>query len=143
MTHISRSALVMYSAEQMFQLVNDVRRYPEFLPGCAATEVIAESDAFIEAQLTIVKAGIEQSFSTHNDLMRPERMEMRLLDGPFTHFRGVWLFSRLSDDACKVSFELEFEMKNRLTGAAMGVVFKQVAGMMVDAFVKRAKQVYG
>lgn len=143
MTHISRSALVMYSAEQMFNLVNDVRRYPEFLPGCAATEVIAESDDFIEAQLTIIKAGIEQRFSTHNDLIRPARMEMRLLDGPFTHFRGIWLFTRLSDEACKVSLDMEFEIKNRLTGAAMGVVFKQVAGMMVDAFVKRAKHVYG
>lgn len=143
MTTISRSALVMHSAEQMFELVNDVRRYPEFLDGCQATEVLAEGDDFIEATLTISKAGVNQSFSTHNTLVRPERMEMRLLNGPFSRFEGIWRFQVLADNACKVSLEMEFEMGNRLAGAAMGLVFKQVANMMVDSFVKRAKQIYG
>lgn len=143
MTTITRSALVMHSAEQMFALVNDVRRYPEFLDGCKATEVLNEGDDFIEATLTISKAGVNQSFSTHNTLRRPERMEMRLLDGPFSRFEGIWRFQALSDDACKVSLDMEFEMSNRLAGVAMGAVFKQIANMMVDSFVKRAKQVYG
>lgn len=143
MTTITRSALVMHSAEQMFQLVNDVRRYPEFLDGCKATEVIAEGDDFIEATLTIAKAGVNQSFSTHNTLVRPERMEMRLLNGPFSRFEGVWRFQALSDEACKVSLDMDFEMSNRLASVAMGAVFKQIANMMVDSFVKRAKQVYG
>jgi ribosome-associated toxin RatA of RatAB toxin-antitoxin module len=143
MTTITRSALVMHSAEQMFDLVNDVRRYPEFLQGCKATEVLNEADDFIEATLTISKAGVNQSFSTHNNLVRPERMEMRLLDGPFTRFEGIWRFQALSDEACKVSLDMEFEMANKLAGAAMGAVFKQVAGMMVDSFVKRAKEIYG
>lgn len=143
MTTITRSALVMYSAEQMFDLVNDVRRYPEFLDGCKATEVISEGDDFIEARLTIAKAGFNQSFSTHNNLVRPERMEMQLMDGPFTRFHGVWHFHKLSDDACKVSLDMEFEVANKLTGVALGTVFKQVANMMVDSFVKRAKDVYG
>jgi len=142
MTTITRSALVMYSAEQMFELVNDVRRYPEFLDGCKATEVIAEGDDFIEASLTISRAGLNQSFSTHNQLVRPERMEMRLLDGPFTRFHGVWHFQKLSDEACKVSLDMEFEVANKLTGVALGAVFKQVANMMVDSFVKRAKEIY-
>jgi len=142
MTTITRSALVMYSAEQMFELVNDVRRYPEFLEGCKATEVIAEGDDFIEASLTISRAGLNQSFSTHNQLVRPERMEMRLLDGPFTRFHGVWHFQKLSDEACKVSLDMEFEVANKLTGVALSAVFKQVANMMVDSFVKRAKEVY-
>lgn len=143
MTTITRSALVMHSAEQMFDLVNDVRRYPEFLQGCKATQVLNEGDDFIEATLTISKAGVNQSFSTHNNLVRPERMEMRLLDGPFTRFEGIWRFQALSDEACKVSLDMEFEMGNKLAGAAMGAVFKQVAGMMVDSFVKRAKEIYG
>ncbi len=143
MTTITRSALVMHSAEQMFDLVNDVRRYPEFLQGCQATEVLAEGEDFIEARLTIAKAGINQSFSTRNTLVRPQRMEMRLVDGPFTRFEGVWRFQALSAEACKVSLDMEFEVANRLTGAALGAVFKQVANMMVDAFVKRAKQIYG
>lgn len=143
MTTITRSALVMYTAEQMFDLVNDVRRYPEFLDGCKSTEVINEGDDFIEARLTIAKAGLNQSFSTHNRLIRPEKMEMELLDGPFTRFHGVWHFQKLSEQACKVSLDMEFEVTNKLTGVALGAVFKQVANMMVDAFVKRAKVVYG
>ena len=143
MITITRSALVMHSAEQMFDLINDVRRYPEFLQGCQATEVIAEGEDFIEARLTIAKAGINQSFSTRNTLVRPERMEMRLVDGPFTRFEGIWRFQALSANACKVSLDMEFEVSNRLTGAALGAVFRQVANMMVDSFVKRAKQIYG
>ncbi|MFP6844350.1 MAG: type II toxin-antitoxin system RatA family toxin [Thalassolituus sp.] len=143
MTTITRSALVMHTAEEMFDLVNDVRRYPEFLPGCQATEVLGEDDNFIEARLTISKAGLQHSFSTHNDLVRPERMDIRLLEGPFSRFTGTWRFQKLSDEACKVSLDMEFEMGNFITGAAMGALFKQVAGAMVDSFVKRANEIYG
>ena len=143
MTSITRSALVMHTAEQMFDLVNDVRSYPEFLQGCQATEVLAEGDDFIEARLTIAKAGVNQSFSTRNTLQRPQRMEMRLVDGPFTRFHGVWHFQPLSDEACKVSLDMDFDVGNKLAGVALGAVFKQVANMMVDAFVKRAKEIYG
>jgi ribosome-associated toxin RatA of RatAB toxin-antitoxin module len=143
MTTITRSALVMHTAEEMFDLVNDVRRYPEFLPGCQATEVLDEDHNFIEARLTISKAGLQHSFSTHNDLVRPERMDIRLLEGPFSRFTGAWRFQKLSDEACKVSLDMEFEMGNFITGAAMGALFKQVAGAMVDSFVKRANEIYG
>ena len=143
MTTITRSALVMYTADQMFDLVNDVRRYPEFLNGCERTEVLAEGNDFIEATLTIAKAGIKQSFSTHNQLERPFRMHMTLLDGPFTRFEGIWHFDALSEEACKVSLDMDFEVANKVTGIALGAVFKQVANMMVDAFVKRANEVYG
>lgn len=142
MTTVTRSALVMHTAEQMFDLVNDVRRYPEFLNGCEKTKVIAEGEDFIEAELTISKAGVNQSFSTHNTLVRPQRMEMRLLDGPFSRFHGIWHFDALSDEACKVSLDMDFEVGNRLTGVAMAAVFKQVANMMVDSFVKRAGEIY-
>jgi len=143
MTRITRSALVLHSAEQMFDLVNDVSRYPEFLQGCEATRVIAQDDSFIEAELTLAKAGFQQSFITRNTLIRPTEMQMSLVDGPFSRFAGTWRFQVLSEGACKVSLELEFEMASRLAGAAMGAVFKQVAGMMVDSFVKRAKEIYG
>lgn len=143
MTQISRSALVMHSAEQMFDLVNDVRQYPQFLQGCQSTRVLAEDDTMIEAELTLSKAGFSQSFTTRNTLQRPHRMDIKLVDGPFSHFTGTWNFHSLSDTACKVTLELEFEMANRLTGMAMATLFKQVAGMMVDAFVKRAKEIYG
>lgn len=143
MTTISRSALVMYSAEQMFDVVNDVRKYPEFLQGCQATRVIAEGDDFIEAELTLSKAGFTQSFVTRNALVRPELMKIDLVEGPFSELSGTWRFQALADNACKVSLDLEFEVANRLAGAALSVLFKQVANTMVDAFVKRGKQVYG
>lgn len=143
MTVINRSALVMHSAEQMFNLVNDVARYPEFLQGCKATRVIAEGEDFIEASMVLAKAGFEQAITTRNTLVRPQSMEMKLVDGPFSKFKGVWRFQALSSEACKVSLELEFEVSNRLAGAALSAVFKQVASSMVDAFVARGKQVYG
>jgi ribosome-associated toxin RatA of RatAB toxin-antitoxin module len=142
MTRISRSALVMHSAERMFDLVNDVRRYPEFLQGCEATHVIEESDNTLEARLTLAKAGFEQSFTTRNALQRPEKMTITLVEGPFSKFTGTWHFQVLSDEACKVTLELEFEMASKIAGAAMGALFKQVAGMMVDSFVKRAGEIY-
>ena len=143
MTQISRSALVMYSAEQMFDLVNDVRRYPEFLQGCQTVDVLAESENIIEAALTLSKAGLHHSFTTKNSLVRPTKMEMTLVEGPFSKFRGTWHFQPLSPEACKVSLEMEFEMSNFITGAAVGAMFKQVASMMVDSFVNRAKEIYG
>lgn len=143
MTTISRSALVMHSAEQMFDLVNDVRAYPQFLQGCQATEIIAEGDDFIEATMTLAKAGLKQSITTRNILVRPESMEMTLVDGPFSKFAGIWRFQPLSDDACKVTLDMEFEVASKLAGVALTALFKQVANIMVDAFVKRAKQIYG
>ena len=143
MTTISRSALVMHSAEQMFNLVNDVRKYPEFLQGCQATRIIAEGADFIEAELTLSKVGFTYSFITRNTLVRPELMEIHLVEGPFSEFSGTWRFQSLSEDACKVILDLEFEVANRIAGAALGALFKQVAGSMVDAFVKRGKQIYG
>lgn len=143
MTTISRSALVMHSAEKMFDLVNDVRKYPEFLQGCQATRVIAEDENFIEAELTLSKVGFTYSFITRNTLARPELMEIHLVEGPFSKFSGTWRFQALSEDACKVILDLDFEVSNRIAGAALSALFKQVASSMVDAFVKRGRQVYG
>lgn len=143
MTSITRSALVMHSAEQMYELVNDVESYPHFLPGCAATELISKTDDELVASLTISKLGVNQTFTTRNKLQFPDRMELSLVDGPFSHFVGVWNFHHLSDEACKVTYEMEFEVNSRLAGIALGAVFKQMATTMVDSFVQRAKQVYG
>lgn len=143
MTSITRSALVMHSAEQMFNLVNDVESYPQFLPGCTATELISKTDNDLVASLTISKVGVNQTFTTRNKLQFPDRMELSLVDGPFIKFLGVWQFQRLSDEACKVTYDMDFEVSNKLAGVAIGSAFKQMASKMVDSFVQRAKQVYG
>ena len=143
MTNIERSALVMFSAEQMFDLVNDVASYPQFLPGCRGVEILHQDAETLEARLDLSRAGISQSFVTRNRLFRPERMDLVLVDGPFAEFSGSWTFTPLAENACKVAFSLQFRAQNRLLGAAAGKLFSGIANQMVDAMCERAKQIYG
>lgn len=143
MTEVNRSALVLHSAQQMFNIVNDVVAYPEFLPWCAATDLIYENEEEMQATLHLAKAGLKYSFTTHNRLLRPNRIDIDLVEGPFSRLSGVWTFEPLSEDACKVSLNLGFEFSGKLTGLAMGKVFNQVATSLVDAFVQRADKLYG
>ncbi|MEW5250997.1 type II toxin-antitoxin system RatA family toxin [Microbulbifer sp. 2201CG32-9] len=143
MAQIERSALVMYSAEQMFDLVNDVASYPQFLPGCRGAEILYSDEHTLEARLDLARAGIRQSFVTRNQLRRPERMLLSLVDGPFADFSGFWQFTPLAESACRVTFSLAFSMKNRLVAAAAGKLFSDLANQMVDAMCERAARVYG
>lgn len=143
MTEIERSALVMHSAEQMFDLVNDVASYPQFLPGCRGAEILHSDDHTLEARLDLARAGIRQSFVTRNRLQRPESMTLTLVDGPFDSFTGHWEFTPLAEDACRVTFSLSFGLKNRLVAAAAGKLFSDLANQMVGAMCERAEQVYG
>ncbi|MCJ8315669.1 type II toxin-antitoxin system RatA family toxin [Idiomarina sp.] len=143
MPSIEKSALVSYSAEQMFNLVNDIDSYPEFVPGCADSRVVEQNGDYKVASLQISKAGIQKTFTTRNRLVKPERIDMELVDGPFKKLTGGWVFKPLSDDACKVELKLDFEFSSRLLSMAFGKIFSEVTSKMVDAFVKRAEQVYG
>ncbi|WP_188150908.1 type II toxin-antitoxin system RatA family toxin [Teredinibacter waterburyi] len=143
MKRIERSALVGYSAEQMYQLVNDFESYPQFMKGCVGAELLSRGEDWLEARLELSKAGIQQSFVTHNDLIPPTTMRLRLVEGPFTHMEGEWFFQALSATACKVNFWLEFEFSNKLLGFAAGRLFEQAASEQVDALCRRAKTVYG
>ncbi|GAA0561097.1 type II toxin-antitoxin system RatA family toxin [Halomonas salifodinae] len=143
MPTVNRSALVRHSPQAMFDLVNDFERYPEFLPGCRRARLLEHDDAHLVGELTLAKAGIEQSFTTRNDLHAPERIELSLVHGPFRRLQGRWLFTPMGEDACKVSLELEFEFASRLLGMAFGRLFQQVAGQLVDSFTRRADDVYG
>lgn len=140
---VQRSALVNYTAQQMFDLVNDIEAYPHYMDGCVGAQVLQREDNWLEARLDIKKAGVAQSFITRNQLQPPTTMTMTLVDGPFSHLHGCWRFTPLSDSACKVSFELEFELKNRLLGMAMGKVFETLANRQVDALCARAQHIYG
>ncbi len=143
MPTVNRSALVRHTPRNMFELVNDFERYPEFLPGCRRARLLERDDSHLIGEMTLGRAGIEQSFTTRNDLIEPERIEMSLVSGPFKRLRGRWLFLPMGEDACKVSLELEFEFANRLLGMAFGKLFQQVAGQLVDSFTRRADEVYG
>ena len=143
MPRIERSALVMHSAQAMFDLVNDVKRYPEFLPWCVAANLISDSQQELVAGLTISKGGIKQGFTTRNQKQAPDWMSMELIDGPFKKLNGMFTFKVLSVDACKVTLELDFEVAGKVLGLTLTPVFNQAANTMVDAFVKRADALHG
>lgn len=143
MTTINKTALVAYSAAQMYALVNDIKSYPDFLPWCRSTNILSQDDDEIRATIEIAHGSLNKSFTTCNRLQRDKMVEMRLEQGPFKRLEGFWRFDILDEQACKISLDLEFEFKNRLVGMAMGPIFSQIANSMVDAFSKRAVVVYG
>jgi ribosome-associated toxin RatA of RatAB toxin-antitoxin module len=140
---LERSALVPFSAERMFALVNDVRRYPEFVPWCAGAEVLEETDALIEASLRLKRGGVEHRFTTRNTLTPFTAMRLELVDGPFTTFTGDWTFKALGEDACKIGLTLTFQYRGRLATAALGALLSSSADTLVEAFCQRAKALYG
>lgn len=142
MPQVNRSALVMFSASQMYDLVNDVVSYPEFLPGCVGSSIVSVEGNCMVASVDVAKAGMSKTFTTQNTLFLNERVEMQLVNGPFKRLHGGWTFLSLDEHACKVSLDLEFEFKNKLAELAFGKIFKELAGNMVSAFSERAKQVY-
>jgi ribosome-associated toxin RatA of RatAB toxin-antitoxin module len=142
MPSIQRSALVAHSAQAMFDLVNDVASYPQFLPGCTDSKVLHASNESMKASLLVAKAGIKQWFTTHNELVDGQKINMELVDGPFRSLTGGWTFSSLSENACKIELNLEFEFSNKLVEMAFGKVFNNLASSMVTAFTERARSVY-
>lgn len=143
MTSINRSALIEYSAEQMFDLVNDIEHYPKFMQGCVSAKVLSQSGSELVGELRLSKAGISQQFTTKNILQRPERIEMSLVEGNFKSLRSQWTFDALTENACKVSLAMEFEFKSGLIGLAAEKLFSSSANNLVDAIVQRAHEVYG
>jgi ribosome-associated toxin RatA of RatAB toxin-antitoxin module len=143
MTHVQKSALVKYSALQMFDLVNDIEAYPRFLPWCAGSRIIKREGDVVEAELMISKGGFKKSFSTRNKIDPGGKITVSLLEGPFSFLEGVWNFMPLREDASKISLDLEFEMSSALASLAFGAVFNQICNTMVASFTERAKQVYG
>lgn len=143
MAHISRSALVPYSPEQMYCLVDDISQYAQFLPWCRMAVEHERSADEVKASIEIAKGAVNKRFTTLNRLQVNKTIEMRLVDGPFRHLHGFWRFDELSPGKCKVSLDLDFEFSSKLLSLAVGPVFNQVANTLVDSFVERAKKVYG
>ena len=143
MYNINRSALVPYSAEQMFELVNNVEKYPEFLPWCGGSAVLEDHGDVTVASVTIAFKGVHKTFSTRNRLSPPEKLQLEMVDGPFSRLQGTWRFKALDTNACKISLDLDFDFSNRVVGAVIGPVFKKIADTMIDSFAKRAEELYG
>ena len=142
MTAIERSALVPYSADQMFDVVLDVEVYPEFLPWCSGSRLIELSNEHQLAELELSRAGLTQRFTTRNRLVRPDRISLDLVNGPLTRLSGEWRFTALGDAGSKVELHLAFEMEGRFRKAALGQLWNMAADRMVDAFCERADVVY-
>jgi ribosome-associated toxin RatA of RatAB toxin-antitoxin module len=144
MSHIQRSALVHYSPAEMYQLVNNVEDYPVFLPWCRSSTLISESDTEMMATIEIAKGILNKTFTTHNLLVKDKRIELQLVNGPFKKLTGFWQFDAIkTENACKVNLDLEFEFDSAMMSIAAKPIFTQIANSLVDAFCKRAVEVYG
>ncbi len=146
MKTVSKSVLIWYSPEEMYALVTGVADYPKFLPWCDHAEVVASDAVGMTARVGISFGGIRQSFTTQNLHTADRQVAMRLVDGPFSRLDGAWNFVPLGDGkerACRVEFTLNYGFSNATLAKLVGPVFDKIAGSMVDAFVKRAEQVYG
>lgn len=139
---LKRSAIVPFTQEQMFDLVNDIESYPAFLPNCTNAQILKQSEDTIEAELTLSKAGLEYQFSTRNSLERPTKMGLTLLSGPFKTFEGIWCFKPLSNGT-EVQFTLTFEFSNFLLNMTASKWMEEQASEQVDVICQRAHQIYG
>jgi ribosome-associated toxin RatA of RatAB toxin-antitoxin module len=143
MSTITRSALVGYSALQMYTLVETIEAYPQFLPWCRSAKVLERDEGRTVAQLSVGLKGLNQSFTTENRNTPAQLIEMRLLEGPFSDFRATWNFQPLGEHATKIEFSMAYEFSSRLLARALDPLFDHIANTMVDAFIRRAEAVYG
>ena len=127
----------------MYNLINDIEAYSSFIPWCTEASILFQDDDEIRATIRFSKRGISASFTTCNRLQKHKMIEMGLLEGPFRHLKGFWRFQEIGAQASKVSLDMEFELANKLLGLTFGPVFNQITNALVDAFVKRARIVYG
>ena len=145
MKTVHKSVLIWYSAAEMFALVTDVASYPQFLPWCDQSAVLAEDKQGMTAKVGLSMAGLSQSFTTRNTHVKDRKVSLKLVDGPFSKLDGQWEFTPVGNNnerACKVVFSLSYDFDNVALAALVGPVFDRVAGSLVDAFVKRALQLY-
>lgn len=142
MRRVSRSALVPYSAADMYELVKDVEAYPAFLPWCNDATLHIDSPEYIEATLEMHRHGISKRFRTRNVLKKDAALGIELVGGPFRHLSGGWQFQQLGEAGSKVALELEFEFENRATDLVFGRFFETTCNALIDSFTKRAAQIY-
>jgi ribosome-associated toxin RatA of RatAB toxin-antitoxin module len=152
MKTVHKSVLIWYSAEEMYSLVIDVPKYPEFLPWCDRSAVIATDESGMTAEVGLALGGLRQSFTTRNTHVPGREVRLKLVSGPFSQLDGVWTFSPVgnaeegdaaSQRACRVDLDLNYGFDNFALSALVGPVFDKIASTLVEAFVKRAEQVYG
>jgi ribosome-associated toxin RatA of RatAB toxin-antitoxin module len=152
MKHLKKSVLLWYSPREMYELVTAIEDYPTFLPWCERAEVLQRDDAGMTARLTLSKGGVRHAFTTRNLHQPAERVQVRLVDGPFSRLDGSWRFLPLGRGgtepeteprACRIEFDLRYAFANAALEAVVSPVFDRIANTFVDSFVQRAEQVHG
>jgi ribosome-associated toxin RatA of RatAB toxin-antitoxin module len=141
--HIYQSKVLPYSAEQMYDLVNDVSQYREFIPYCTHSDIIEQHDQHLSATLGFGFAGFEQKFSTKNTLIPGQRIQVNLLNGPFNHLEGIWTFISRAKDCSEVSVDFAFELNHGFLNTLFNPVLKEVTSRLVQTFADRAQSQYG
>lgn len=139
---IHRSALVRFTPGQMFDLVIDVERYPEFLPWVAGAVMHERHENWLRASMEMQRAGVRERFTTRNEMVRPDWMSMALVEGPFRVLDGLWKFTAIGASGTRIELEMKFEFANPVVGLLFGKSFEQSCDHLIDAFIARAKQVY-
>ena len=142
MAQVQKTVLIHHSASRMFALVDDVNKYPEFLPWCGGVDLIKQDDTSTIATLHIAYHGLHQKFTTENHKTSPHLMEIQLKDGPCKHLEGIWRFIALNEEACKIEFMLNYEFANGFLDKLISPVFSHITNTFVDSFVARADKVY-
>ena len=140
MVSIKKSALVLYSREEMFNLVDSVEDYPDFLPWCGGTEVLTKTNKVTKASIKINFRGVRQTFTTENNKNAPEKMIIKLINGPFKELSGEWRFLELDKDACRIELELHYQFNNIILEKLISPVFNIIANTFIDNFVKEANR---
>jgi ribosome-associated toxin RatA of RatAB toxin-antitoxin module len=140
MREVKRSALIAESPARMYALINDIERYPEFVPWCTAARVESRNEGEVVATLTIKRGPLRAEFTTRNLLEPGKRVLMQFVSGPFRVLEGLWTLTALGDLGCRVELEMRFEFANRVAGTLFAPLFEDTAASLVDAFVKRARE---
>ena len=152
MKQVRKSVLLWYSPAEIYRLVTDIERYPEFLPWCERVDVMSRDERNVTAKLHLAYSGLRHAFTTTNQTMPDESVRIGLVDGPFSLLDGFWQFIPLPlastpgasvESACKIEFEMRYAFSNAILEAAISPVFDRIANTFVDSFVRRAEQVYG
>ncbi|MFC1681374.1 type II toxin-antitoxin system RatA family toxin [Pseudomonadota bacterium] len=144
MSHIvRRSAIVPFRADKMYGLVADVPRYPEFLKWCSKASAFETKEGEVTATLEISFKGLKKTFTTLNQMTPASSIEMSLVEGPFSRLHGIWLFTELGDEASKIELDIAFDFDNPVVAKVVGPLFSHIANHQVDAFEKRARELYG
>ena len=140
MHNIHKSAIVLHSAQKMFELVDSVENYPQFLPWCGSTEIIERDNNKTIASIEINYKGLRQTFTTENTKKQNQEMSIKLIDGPFESLSGQWMFKNLDKDSCQIELKLEYEFSNIILEKLISPVFNMIANTFIDEFIKEANR---